>query len=94
MVFPTIKTEYYEKDASDAQQCENLDLLEERRAEAHLQELIYKKVIARLYNSRVCPRQVTSGDLILCKAEVSDPTRTRGKLAPTWEGLYRVVKVV
>ncbi|RRT84411.1 hypothetical protein B296_00005721 [Ensete ventricosum] len=33
-------------------------------------------------------------DLILCKAEVSDPTRTRGKLAPTWEGPYRVIKMI
>ncbi|RWV94993.1 hypothetical protein GW17_00042425 [Ensete ventricosum] len=90
MVFPTFRIEYYEKDASDAQLRENMDMLEERRADAHLRELTYKKVIARLYNSRVHPRQVTSGnlvlckgDLVLCKAEVSDPTRIRGKLAMT-----------
>ncbi|RWW56919.1 hypothetical protein BHE74_00036327, partial [Ensete ventricosum] len=47
-----------------------------------------------LYNSRVRPWQVAPGDLILRRAEVSDPTRTRGKLAPTWEGPYRVVKVI
>ncbi|RZR86118.1 hypothetical protein BHM03_00013235 [Ensete ventricosum] len=83
MVFSTLRTERYEKDTSDAQLCENLDLLEERRSEAHLRELTYKKVVARLYNSKVRPRQVTTGDLVLRKAEVSDPTRTRGKLAPT-----------
>ncbi|RRT60563.1 hypothetical protein B296_00010518 [Ensete ventricosum] len=34
------------------------------------------------------------GDLVLRKAEVSDSTRSRGKLAPNWEGSYRVIKVV
>ncbi|RZR74016.1 hypothetical protein BHM03_00031101 [Ensete ventricosum] len=43
---------------------------------------------------RVRPRQISVGDLILRKTKVSDPTRAWGKLAPTWEGPYRVVKVV
>ncbi|RWW36739.1 hypothetical protein BHE74_00058214 [Ensete ventricosum] len=34
------------------------------------------------------------GNLVLWKTEVSDPTRSRGKLAPNWEGPYRVVEVV
>ncbi|RRT81272.1 hypothetical protein B296_00001054 [Ensete ventricosum] len=34
------------------------------------------------------------GDLVLRKANVSYPTRSRGKLAPNWEGPYRVVEVV
>ncbi|RRT49957.1 hypothetical protein B296_00003090 [Ensete ventricosum] len=55
MVFPTFRTEHYEKDISDVQLRENLDLLKEKRAEAHLRELTYKKAIARLYNSRVRP---------------------------------------
>ncbi|RWW56924.1 hypothetical protein BHE74_00036321 [Ensete ventricosum] len=94
MVFPTLRAERYEKDTSDAQLHENLDLLEERRTEAHLRELTYKKAIARLYNIKVRPQQVTTSDLVLRKAEESDPTRTRGKLAPTWEGPYRVIKMV
>ncbi|RRT71730.1 hypothetical protein B296_00011734, partial [Ensete ventricosum] len=47
-----------------------------------------------LYTSKVYPLRETSGDLILRKAEVSDPDRTRDKLALTYEGLYRVVKIV
>ncbi|RWV82044.1 hypothetical protein GW17_00056488 [Ensete ventricosum] len=88
MVFPTLRVEHHEKDTSDAQLYENLDFLEEKRTEAHQRELTYKKAIARLYNNKVRPRQVTTGDIVLRKAEVSDPTRTRGKLAPTWESLY------
>ncbi|RZS24838.1 hypothetical protein BHM03_00057953 [Ensete ventricosum] len=55
MVFPTFRIKHYEKDISDAQLRENLDMLEEKRAEAHLRELTYKKAIAKLYNSRVHP---------------------------------------
>ncbi|RRT59085.1 hypothetical protein B296_00013004 [Ensete ventricosum] len=47
-----LRTKHYEKDTSDVQLRENLDLLEERGAEAHLRELTYKKVVARLYNSK------------------------------------------
>ncbi|RRT34984.1 hypothetical protein B296_00044947, partial [Ensete ventricosum] len=31
-------------------------------------------------------------DLVLQKDEVSDPTRSRGKLALNWKGSYRVIK--
>ncbi|RRT64309.1 hypothetical protein B296_00019387 [Ensete ventricosum] len=34
------------------------------------------------------------GNLVLRKAEVNDPTRSRGKLALNWEGPYRVMEVV
>ncbi|RRT39670.1 hypothetical protein B296_00035700 [Ensete ventricosum] len=33
-------------------------------------------------------------DLVLRKAEVSDPTRSRGKLVRNWERPYRVVDVI
>ncbi|RWV80519.1 hypothetical protein GW17_00058203, partial [Ensete ventricosum] len=59
---------------------ENLDLLEERRATAHLRTLEYKKVVAS--------QEIKVGNLVLRKAEVSDPTRSRGKLALYWEGPY------
>ncbi|RWW58581.1 hypothetical protein BHE74_00034536 [Ensete ventricosum] len=73
---------------------ENLDLLEEKRADAHLRTLAYRRAVTKLYNCRVRPRLVKMGYQVLRKAEVSDPTRSRGKLAPNWEGPYRVVKVV
>ncbi|RRT70285.1 hypothetical protein B296_00032362 [Ensete ventricosum] len=63
---------------------------EERRAVAHLWALEYKKAVARLYNHKVCPREIKVGDLMLRKAEVSDPTRSRGKLFANWEGPYQV----
>ncbi|RWW70579.1 hypothetical protein BHE74_00021739 [Ensete ventricosum] len=94
MIFPTLRVEHYEKGTSDAQLRENLDFLEEKCTEAHLRKLTYTKAIARLYNNKVRPRQVTTGDLVLRRAEVSDPAQTRGKLAPMWEGLYQVVRMI
>ncbi|RZS27719.1 hypothetical protein BHM03_00061241, partial [Ensete ventricosum] len=72
---------------------ENLDLREEKRADAHLRALAYRRAVTKLYNRRVRPRHVEMGDLVLRKTEVSDPTRSCGKLAPNWEGPYRVVDV-
>ncbi|RWV96273.1 hypothetical protein GW17_00041029 [Ensete ventricosum] len=59
----------HDKEASSQQLHENLDLLEEKRVDAHLRTLVYKKVITKLYNRK-------------------------GKLAPNWEGPYRVVAII
>ncbi|RWW19930.1 hypothetical protein BHE74_00006073 [Ensete ventricosum] len=69
VVYPTFRVESYEESSSSDRLRENLDFLEEQRAEAHLRALTYKKVVARLYN---------------CK----------GKLAPNWEGPYRVESTI
>ncbi|RZR97182.1 hypothetical protein BHM03_00026305, partial [Ensete ventricosum] len=47
-----------------------------------------------LYNHKVHPRQIEVGDLVLRKTEASDPTRSRGKLAPNWEGPYQVESII
>ncbi|RRT31309.1 hypothetical protein B296_00057315 [Ensete ventricosum] len=60
---------------------ENLDLLEEKRVDAHLRALAYRRVVTKLYNRRVRPRHIKMGDLVFRKTEVSDPAQSRGKLA-------------
>ncbi|RZS25565.1 hypothetical protein BHM03_00058786 [Ensete ventricosum] len=80
--------------ASNQQLRENLDLLEEKRVDGHLRALAYRRAVTKLYNCRVRHRYVEMGDLVLQKTEVSDPTQSRGKLAPNWEGPYRVVDVI
>ncbi|RWW73963.1 hypothetical protein BHE74_00018131 [Ensete ventricosum] len=71
----------HDEEVSNRQLRENLDLLDEKRVEAHLRTLAYKKAIAKLYNRRVRPRSIRSGNLVLQKIEISDSTRSRGKLA-------------
>ncbi|RRT79982.1 hypothetical protein B296_00022160 [Ensete ventricosum] len=34
------------------------------------------------------------GDLVVRKAEISDPGHSHRKLVPRWEGLYHVLRVV
>nr|XP_009387105.1 PREDICTED: uncharacterized protein K02A2.6-like [Musa acuminata subsp. malaccensis] len=82
VVFSTLRTSGYEQAGSEEGLRAHLDLLEERRAEVHLRTLAYKKAVARIYNRKVHPRPIKVRDLVLRKAEVSDPTRARGKLAP------------
>ncbi|KAJ8480483.1 hypothetical protein OPV22_024210 [Ensete ventricosum] len=94
VVFSTLRIQTQSQEGSDQNLRRNLDLLEERRADAHLRALAYRRVVARIYNRRVRPQHVGTGDLVLRKTEVSDPTRSRGKLAPNWEGPYRVIDTI
>ncbi|RRT84627.1 hypothetical protein B296_00004698, partial [Ensete ventricosum] len=94
VVFPTLWVKNYKEYASEEGLRANLDLLEEQRAEAHLQALVYKKVVVKLYNQNVHPRQVNVDDLALRKAEIRYTTHTRGKLMSNWEGPHRVTSIV
>ncbi|RWW38100.1 hypothetical protein BHE74_00056697 [Ensete ventricosum] len=94
VVFPTLRVQTQRQEESDQQLRRSLDLLEEKRADAHLRALAYRRAVARIYNRRVRPRHVRTGNLVLRKTEVSNPTRSRDKLAPNWEGPYRVIDVV
>ncbi|RRT32249.1 hypothetical protein B296_00053383, partial [Ensete ventricosum] len=69
LVFPTLRVQTHGEEASHQQLRENLDLLEEKRADAHLRALAYRRAVTKLYNHQ-------------------------GKLAPNWEGPYRVVEVI
>ncbi|XP_064965993.1 uncharacterized protein LOC135612876 [Musa acuminata AAA Group] len=79
---PTPRTTDYSEEASGEGLRSNLDLLEERRADAHQKALSYKRAVARVYNRSVRPRSIKLEDLVLRKIEVSHPTQVRGKLAP------------
>ncbi|XP_064986960.1 uncharacterized protein LOC135625801 [Musa acuminata AAA Group] len=94
VVIATLRTRSYDEEVSNEGLGASLDILEEQRANAHLKALSYQRAVVRTYNRKVRPRPIKLGDLVLRRAEVSDPTRARGKLAPKWEGPYRVVEVV
>ncbi|XP_077231894.1 uncharacterized protein LOC143865077 [Tasmannia lanceolata] len=71
----------------------NLDLLEEIREESRIRVAAYKQRVSNYHNSKIRPREFRTGDLVLRKATVSQPTKV-GKLSPTWEGPYRVKEVI
>ena len=71
----------------------NLDLLEERRERAAVQEANYKKKLERYYNSRIKHCQFSVGDYVFRNNEASNQEKP-GKLAPTWEGPYKIQQVL
>ncbi|RRT35065.1 hypothetical protein B296_00057118 [Ensete ventricosum] len=94
VIFSILRIKNFTIETSKAGLKKNLNMLEERRAKAHLKTLHYQRAIARLNNRRIWPRPIGTGDLVLRRVEVSDPGCTRGKLAPRWEGPYRVTRVI
>ncbi|GAV90019.1 hypothetical protein CFOL_v3_33428, partial [Cephalotus follicularis] len=71
-----------------------LDLVEDLRDKAAIRVTAYQQRVSRYYNKRVNPRPLRYGDLVLRNAAIADRTGTRGKLAPNWEGPYKVKKVL
>ncbi|GAV76490.1 hypothetical protein CFOL_v3_19964, partial [Cephalotus follicularis] len=71
-----------------------LDLVEELREKAVIKVAAYQQRVSHYYNKRVNPRPLREGDLVLHNVAIADPTRTRGKLAPNWEGPYKVKRVL
>ncbi|KAL0355344.1 UNVERIFIED_CONTAM: hypothetical protein Sradi_3981300 [Sesamum radiatum] len=70
---------------------ENLDLIEELREKAFLHVQRYKNIMISCYNRRVKSRSFQVGDLVLRRAEALKPI---GKLDPTWEGPYKVIRKI
>ena len=73
---------------------ERLDLLEEYREAATIWLAEYQQNLARRYNRGVKTREFSAGDLVLRKAIGNMRDTNAGKLAPTWEGPYRVTTIV
>ncbi|GAV71535.1 hypothetical protein CFOL_v3_15027 [Cephalotus follicularis] len=71
-----------------------LKLVEELRDKSTIRVAAYQQRVSRCYNKRVNPSPLKEGDLVLRNAAIADPTGTRGKLAPNWEGPYKVKKVL
>ena len=52
----------------------------------------YQQKVAWYYSSRVKSKIFWVGDLVLRRAEISNPTE-QGKLFPNWEDSYRIYKI-
>ncbi|XP_057723967.1 uncharacterized protein LOC130939916 [Arachis stenosperma] len=71
-----------------------LDTIEEERYKAELKHKAMQSIIKRKYNKTVKPRSFGEQDLVLRRTEEARKPPTHGKLAATWEGPYRVTKVL
>jgi hypothetical protein len=51
----------------------------------------YQERVARYFNKKVKPRSFRVGDLVLRKVTLATRDSAAGKLAPNWEGPYKVI---
>ncbi|GKB53620.1 reverse transcriptase domain-containing protein [Tanacetum coccineum] len=86
---PTLRTTEIDLTKNNEALGMNLDLIEERREQAAIQEAKSKKKMEKYYNSRVSSISFKPGDMVYCINEASH-ARDEGKLGPKWEGPYEV----
>ncbi|GFY92744.1 hypothetical protein Acr_08g0011400 [Actinidia rufa] len=90
---PSFRTSNFNVENNEAKLRLNLDLLDEKRENAEISQVAYKHPITKYYNQKVKHKSFLSGYLVLRKVSLSTKEPNVGKLGPTWEGPYRVIKV-
>uniref|UniRef100_A0A2N9IUA0 Uncharacterized protein n=1 Tax=Fagus sylvatica TaxID=28930 RepID=A0A2N9IUA0_FAGSY len=89
----TLRTSVYDEQQNEEQLRLNLDLIDEVRETAEARMKRYQEKMARHYNSKVKPRQLSIGDLVLRKVTLATRNPSEGKLGPNWEGPYKVIEI-
>ena len=70
----------------------NLDLIDEVREKAMKRMAKHKEAMARYYNIKVKVGRFNIGDLTLRKVSQATKDPSQGKLGPTWEVPYEVIR--
>ena len=70
----------------------DLDLVEEVRNEARIQEETCKRRVTRKYNSKLRRRNFITGDLVWRMRGDARKNHLEGMLSPNWEGPFQVVE--
>ncbi|XP_072077907.1 uncharacterized protein [Arachis hypogaea] len=71
-----------------------LDTIEEDRHKAEIRHKAMQSIIRKKYNKKVKLRSFVEQDLVLRRTEEARKPQTHGKLAATWEGPYRITRVL
>ncbi|KAK2999843.1 hypothetical protein RJ639_023861 [Escallonia herrerae] len=90
---PSLRLTTYDTVRNEEALRANLDLLDEQREQAAMRLAAYQHRVSKFYDQRVRPRIFRVGDLVLRRITASAPRDAIGKLAPNWEGPYKVVKL-
>ncbi|GKD44646.1 reverse transcriptase domain-containing protein [Tanacetum coccineum] len=88
---PTLRTAEVDIIKNDEALGINLDLLEEKREQAAIQEAKSKAKMEKYYNAKVHNTSFSPGDFVYQNNEASH-AEEGGKLGPKWEGPYEVTK--
>ena len=89
----TLRTLTYDDQQNEEQLRLNLDLIDEVREMAETRMKRYQEKMAQHYNSKVKPRQLSIGDLVLRRVTLATRNPSEGKLGPNWEGPYTVIEI-
>ncbi|GJW60480.1 reverse transcriptase domain-containing protein, partial [Tanacetum coccineum] len=90
---PTLRTAKVDMIKNDEALEINLDLLEEKREQAAIQEAKSKAMMEKYYNARVRTTSYKPVDLVYRSNEASY-AEDGGKLGPKWEGPYEVTEAL
>ena len=91
---PTFRVDTFdEADNNEAMRLE-LDLIDEKRAEAFRRLAAQKRKVERYYNSKIKRRTFAVGSLVLRRVFQNTQVQGAGVLGLNWESPYRVRKVI
>ncbi|GKB04284.1 reverse transcriptase domain-containing protein [Tanacetum coccineum] len=88
---PTLRTAEVDLIKNDEALEINLDLIEEKREQAAIQEAKSKAKMEKYYNSKVRGTSFKPGDMVYRSNDASH-AKDGGKLGPKWEGPYEVME--
>lgn len=88
---PSFRVTHYNPGLNEERVNLHLDLLQERREDAHTMCAAYQRRVAKYYDRKVKLREFKVGDWVLRKVNLMTREPVDGKLAPKWEGPYRIV---
>ncbi|GJQ90233.1 reverse transcriptase domain-containing protein [Tanacetum coccineum] len=88
---PTLRTAEVDLTKNDEALETNLDLIEEKREQAAIQEAKSKAKMEKYYNSKVRSTSFRPGDMVYHSNDASH-AKDGGKLGPKWEGPYEVTE--
>ncbi|KAD5803282.1 hypothetical protein E3N88_14642 [Mikania micrantha] len=90
MVIPTARSNLQNLESNKEILSEDLDAIDELRDIARIRMATYQQKIAKSYNKNIRIRKFQVGDLVLRKALQNTTNPADGKLAPKWEGPYKI----
>ena len=94
MIVPTARYQLSTPAQNDTELAHDLDTVDELRESAERRLAIHTQQVAKSYNKNVKVRVFKLGDWVLRRVFPNTREPNAGKLAPTWEGPYRITRVV
>ena len=85
------KVAHYKDEKNEKQLHLNLDLINKVRMDTEQRVAHCKNMMTKYHNTMVKPKQFNIGHLVLRRLSLATKDSAHGKLAPNWEGPYRVI---